>query len=301
MTMKCATAPASKRRLYRTTIWDWLIAGVVSLLVLSMLYPFVNLLFQSLSTNAAISAANGMMLWPRELTFDNYVYVFKYPNVWQAYKNTIFITVVGTSLSLLLTSMGGYALSKRDLPYRMPMTVFVLITMFVGGGLIPTYLNLRNLGFLNTLWVMIIPDTISVSNLLLMRNFFLAQPEELKESAYIDGAGEVRTMISIVLPLSTAILATMALFYGVSNWNEYTAAIIYNHESRYYPIQVILQKMYHNSVQTVMDEDYLLAKPPSSDAVRAATVIFATLPIICSYPFLQKYFAKGVMIGAVKG
>ena len=118
------------------------------------------------------------------LTFDNYVYVFKYPNVWQAYKNTIFITVVGTSLSLLLTSMGGYALSKRDLPYRMPMTVFVLITMFVGGGLIPTYLNLRNLGFLNTLWVMIIPDTISVSNLLLMRNFFLAQPEELKGKAW---------------------------------------------------------------------------------------------------------------------
>lgn len=301
MNAKQTNRKARKSRLHRTTWSDLLIAGIVTLLVFSMLYPFVNLLFQSLSTNAAISAANGMMLWPTEITFDNYIYVFKYPNVWQSYKNTIFITVIGTSLSLLLTTMGGYALSKRDLPYRMFMTVLVLITMFIGGGMIPNYLNLRNLGFLNTLWVMIIPDTISCSNLLLMRNFFLAQPEELKESARIDGAGEIRTMVSIVLPLSAAIIATMALFYGVSNWNEYTAAIIYNHESRYYPIQVILQKMYNNSVKSVMEDDYLTGKAPASDAVRSATVIFATLPIICVYPFLQKYFAKGVMVGSLKG
>lgn len=301
MNAKQTNRKARKSRLHRTTWSDLLIAGIVTLLVFSMLYPFVNLLFQSLSTNAAISAANGMMLWPTGITFDNYIYVFKYPNVWQSYKNTIFITVIGTSLSLLLTTMGGYALSKRDLPYRMFMTVLVLITMFIGGGMIPNYLNLRNLGFLNTLWVMIIPDTISCSNLLLMRNFFLAQPEELKESARIDGAGEIRTMVSIVLPLSAAIIATMALFYGVSNWNEYTAAIIYNHESRYYPIQVILQKMYNNSVKSVMEDDYLTGKAPASDAVRSATVIFATLPIICVYPFLQKYFAKGVMVGSLKG
>lgn len=301
MNAKQTNRKARKSRLHRTTWSDLLIAGIVTLLVFSMLYPFVNLLFQSLSTNAAISAANGMMLWPTEITFDNYIYVFKYPNVWQSYKNTIFITVIGTSLSLLLTTMGGYALSKRDLPYRMFMTVLVLITMFIGGGMIPNYLNLRNLGFLNTLWVMIIPDTISCSNLLLMRNFFLAQPEELKESARIDGAGEIRTMVSIVLPLSAAIIATMALFYGVSNWNEYTAAIIYNHESKYYPIQVILQKMYNNSVKSVMEDDYLTGKAPASDAVRSATVIFATLPIICVYPFLQKYFAKGVMVGSLKG
>lgn len=301
MNAKQTNRKARKSRLHRTTWSDLLIAGIVTLLVFSMLYPFVNLLFQSLSTNAAISAANGMMLWPTEITFDNYIYVFKYPNVWQSYKNTIFITVIGTSLSLLLTTMGGYALSKRDLPYRMFMTVLVLITMFIGGGMIPNYLNLRKLGFLNTLWVMIIPDTISCSNLLLMRNFFLAQPEELKESARIDGAGEIRTMVSIVLPLSAAIIATMALFYGVSNWNEYTAAIIYNHESRYYPIQVILQKMYNNSVKSVMEDDYLTGKAPASDAVRSATVIFATLPIICVYPFLQKYFAKGVMVGSLKG
>lgn len=301
MNAKQTNRKAQKSRLHRTTWSDLLIAGIVTLLVFSMLYPFVNLLFQSLSTNAAISAANGMMLWPTEITFDNYIYVFKYPNVWQSYKNTVFITVIGTSLSLLLTTMGGYALSKRDLPYRMFMTVLVLITMFIGGGMIPNYLNLRKLGFLNTLWVMIIPDTISCSNLLLMRNFFLAQPEELKESARIDGAGEIRTMVSIVLPLSAAIIATMALFYGVSNWNEYTAAIIYNHESRYYPIQVILQKMYNNSVKSVMEDDYLTGKAPASDAVRSATVIFATLPIICVYPFLQKYFAKGVMVGSLKG
>ncbi len=291
----------SNSRLHRTTIGDVIIVVLLTLLAFSMFYPFLNLVFQSLSTNAAITKAEGMMLWPSEVTFDNYLYVFHYSNVWLSYKNTIFITVVGTSLSLVLTTMGGYALSKKDLPFRLPMTIYVLITMFIGGGLIPTYLNLRNLGFLNTLWVMIIPDTISVSNLLLMRNFFMAQPEELKESAYIDGASEFRTLISIVLPLSSAILATMTLFYGVSNWNEYTAAILYNHESKYYPIQVILNRMYKNSMQMVMDEDYLLAKPPASDAVRAATVIFATFPIMCSYPFLQKYFAKGIMVGSLKG
>ena len=288
-------------KLHHVTIGDVLIVAFLTLLTFSMFYPFLNLVFQSLSTNAAITKAEGMMLWPSEITFDNYRYVFHYNNVWQSYKNTIFITIIGTSLSLVLTTMGGYALSKKDLPFRLPMTIYVLITMFINGGLIPTYLNLRNLGFLNTLWVMIIPDTISVSNLLLMRNFFMAQPEELKESAYIDGASEFRTLISIVLPLSTAILATMTLFYGVSNWNEYTAAILYNHESKYYPIQVILNRMYKNSMQMVMEDEYLLSKPPASDAVRAATVIFATFPIMCSYPFLQKYFAKGIMVGSLKG
>lgn len=289
-----------KSRTHRITPVDVIIAAIVTLLAFSMLYPFVNLIFQSISSNAAITASEGMMLWPKEITLENYRYVFMYPNVWQSYKNTIFITLAGTSLSLVMTTLGGYALSKRDLPFRMPMTLLILITMFIGGGLIPNYLNLRNLGFLNTLWVMIIPDTISTSNLLLMRNFFLNMPQDMKDSAYIDGASEVRTLISIVLPLSTAILATMALFYGVSNWNEYTSAILYNQEEKYYPIQVIIQRMYANSVEKVMDENRM-DKQLATEAIKSATVVFATLPIVCVYPFLQKYFAKGVMVGSLKG
>ena len=242
-----------KNFMERNTFGDYVILVIVSLLGFSMLYPFVNLVFQSLSPNWVITEANGMLLWPKEVTFQNYVYVVKYPNVWNSYKNTIFVTVIGTSLSLIMSTLGGYALSKRDLPFRLPMTLLILIPMWISGGLIPNYLNLRRLGFLNSLWVMIIPDTISTGNLLLMRNFFLGIPQDLKDSAYIDGASEPRVLWKIVLPLSMPIMATMALFYGVSNWNEYTTPMIYNSNVKYHPIQVILQRMYTASVQKLQD------------------------------------------------
>ena len=303
MMREVAPQKAKKSRLHRITIGDVIIYVVVSILGFSMLYPFVNLIFQSVSPNWVITEANGMLLWPKEVTFANYQYVFHYPNVWNSYKNTIFVTVMGTSLSLVLTTMGGYALSKRDLPGRFAMTMLILITMWVSGGLIPGYLNLRRLGFLNTLWVMIIPDTISTGNLLLMRNFFLGMSEELKESAYIDGASEAVVLLKIVLPLSTPIIATMALFYGVSNWNEYTTPLLYNSDDKLHTIQVVLQKMYNNSVQKIQNMDDLTSTTSSiaTEAVRSATVVFATVPIIMVYPFLQKYFAKGVMVGSLKG
>ena len=292
-----------KSRLHHITVGDVVIYVVVSILGFSMLYPFVNLVFQSVSPNWVITEANCMLLWPKEATFANYVYVFNYPNVWNSYKNTIFVTVVGTSLSLILTTLGGYSLSKRDLPGRFAMTMLILITMWIGGGLIPSYLNLRRLGFLNTLWVMIIPDTISTGNLLLMRNFFLGMSNELKESAYIDGASEPIVLWKIVLPLSMPIIATMALFYGVSNWNEYSTPLMYNSNDKLHTIQVVLQKMYNNSVQKVQNMDDLTSTTSNiaTEAVRSATVVFATVPILMVYPFLQKYFAKGVMVGSLKG
>lgn len=292
-----------KSRLHHITVGDVVIYVVVSILGFSMLYPFVNLLFQSVSPNWVVTEANGMLLWPKEVTFANYVYVFNYPNVWNSYKNTIFVTVVGTSLSLVMSTLGGYALSKRDLPGRFAMTMLILITMWISGGLIPGYLNLRRLGFLNTLWVMIIPDTISTGNLLLMRNFFLGMSNELKESAYIDGASEPIVLWKIVLPLSMPIIATMALFYGVSNWNEYSTPLMYNSDDKLHTIQVVLQKMYNNSVQKVQSMDDLTSTTSNiaTEAVRSATVVFATVPILMVYPFLQKYFAKGVMVGSLKG
>ncbi len=307
MTSAKTAAPLTKKRkksyLNHTTFGDVVIVIIVSLLGLSMLYPFVNLAFQSVSPNWVITEANGMMLYPKEITFDNYEYVLAYPNVWPSYQNTIFVTVVGTAISLVMTTLGGYALSKRDLPGRMVLTVYILITMWIDCGLIPGYLNLRKLGFLNTLWVMIIPDTISTANLLLMRNFFLGMSEELKESAYIDGANEFTVLIRIVLPLSMPIMATMGLFYGVSNWNEYTTPLLYNSRDDLQTIQVILQRMYTQSVQKLqnMDDLYESTSKIATEAVRSATVVFATLPIILVYPFIQKYFAKGMMVGSLKG
>lgn len=295
--------PRRKSKLNRTTASDVVIVVFVSLLAFSMLYPFLNLVMQSFSPNWVITESNGMLLWPKAFTIDNYIYVVKYPNVWNSYRNTIFVTVVGTSLSLVMTTLGGYALSKRDLPGRTAMTLLILVTMWIGGGLIPGYLNLRRLGFLNSLWVMIIPDTISTSNLLLMRNFFLGMSQELKDSAYIDGASEPVTLVKIVLPLSMPIIATMALFYGVSNWNEYTTPLIYNSNADYHTIQVILQRMYNYSVTKVMEMDDLdsATSTIATEAVRSACVVFATLPIVMAYPFLQKHFVKGIMVGSLKG
>ncbi len=294
-----------KSRLHRMTFTDWVILAVVGILCLSMLYPFVNLVFQSLSPDWVITKAKGMLLWPEALTLENYVYVLNYPNTFNAYKNTIVITLLGTSLSLVVTSLGGYALSKRDLPGRKYMTWFMIITMFIGGGMIPYFLVLKKLHLINTLWVMIIPGCMSTGNVFMMRNFFMVMPQELRESAYIDGASELKVFLKIVLPLSGAIIATMTLFYGVDNWNTYTEAIIYNNKAKNYTIQVVLQEMYNNAVakSQEMNADTIeqVRSTVTTEGVRAATAVYATLPIICVYPFVQKYFAKGVMLGSLKG
>lgn len=179
------------------------------------------------------------------------------------------------------------------------MTIYIIITMFFGGGLIPTYLNLRNLGLLNSLWVLIIPQAIVTWYMLLERNFFQGIPAELSESARIDGAGELGLLLRIMLPLSLPILATLALFYGVSRWNEYSNAIIYNSKQHLATLQVIIRRMYSSSIDEVLELDEEV--PPPTEAIRSATVIFATVPILCVYPFLQKYFAKGIMVGSLKG
>lgn len=288
-----------KRRKRSVSLVDVLLLAILTLLCLTMLYPFINVLFISVSRLADVSAAKGLMLYPRNITFDAYRYVFRYNNIWTAFENTLFITLVGTALSLLLTTMGGYVLARRDLPGRPAMTVFILITMFFSGGLIPTYMVMRTMGLLNTLWVLIFLSCVSTWNVLLERNFFMGIPLELSESARIDGAGELRLLISIMLPLSLPIIATLGLFYGLRYWNEYTNAIIYNTKTNYQTLQVIVNRMYKVSVDEVIDER-LLTQPPT-EVIRAATVVFVTAPVLAIYPFLQKYFVKGVMVGSLKG
>ncbi len=293
----------SKSYLNKFTPVDAVIYFVITLFSIICVYPFINLLFQAISPNWVIQEARGVLLWPKEITFANFAYVWDYPNVWNAYKNTIFVTVVGTCNSLLWTTMAGYALSDRELPGRMAMTIFLLITRYVGGGLIPTYLLFRQLGLLNTIWVMIIPDAIGTGNVLLMRNFFLGMSKELKESAYLDGASEVQTLLRVVLPLSMPIIATITLFLAVGNWEEYSTPIMFITDTKKHPIQVILQKMYTKSVEQASGRESInsAASEVTPDAVKAATVIFVTVPILVAYPFAQKHFNKGVMIGSLKG
>lgn len=278
---------------------DGILILILGILCLSMLYPFLNLLFISISDMADVMQSGGMLLYPKSINFSAYEYVLKYNGISDAYRNTIFVTVVGTSISLLMTTLGAYVLSCTQMPGHRFCTFFVVFTMFFSGGLIPTYLNMRNLELLNTLWSLILPGCIVTWNMFLERNFIKAIPPQLTEAARIDGAGEFRLLLQVVLPLSMPILATLTLFYGVARWNEYSNAIIYISKQKLYTLQVIIHRMYTMSISDVLNDENV-GKPPS-EAVRAATVVFATLPILCVYPFLQKYFAQGLMVGSLKG
>lgn len=278
---------------------DGILVLVLGILCLSMLYPFLNLLFISVSDMADVIQNGGMLLYPKSIDFSAYEYVLKYNGISDAYRNTIFVTVAGTSLALVMTTLGAYVLSCKQMPGHRFCTLLVVFTMFFSGGLIPTYLNMRNLRLLNTLWSLILPGCIVTWNMLLERNFIQAIPQQLIEAARIDGAGEYRVLVRVVMPLSMPILATLMLFYGVARWNEYSNAVIYISKQKLYTLQVIIHRMYTMSISDVLNDENV-GMPPS-EAVRSATVVFATLPILCVYPFLQKYFAQGLMVGSVKG
>lgn len=280
----------------KTTVGYVIILIVLTIICFSMLYPFYNLAIQSFATASEIIEANGLMLYPKSFQLDAYKYLMRYPYLFKSYGNTVFITIVGTALSMLVTTLGAYVLSRRDLPGRNILTTYVVITMFVSGGMIPGYLNMRDLGLLNTLWGLMLPTLVTTWNMLLMRNFIMGIPQDLMEAARIDGANEGRLVISIVLPLSLPIIATLSLFYGVGYWNSYSNVIIQNTRSDMQTTQVIIRRMYE-SAQIDMEETIT----PPLEAIRAATVMFSTVPILCVYPFLQKHFAQGLMVGGVKG
>jgi len=290
---------ASRYKRKRISSVDIVISVILTTACVSMLYPFLNLFFISISDISKVSAAGGLLLYPQAITLDAYRYVYRYNNIWISFQNTVFITLVGTALSLVLTVSGGYSLSYKGLPGRNLMTVFVLVTMFFNGGLIPTYLVVKNLNMLNTRWALILPGAVSTWNLLLARNFFVGIPSEISQSARIDGASELHILRSIIIPLSMPIIATLTLFYGLGYWNTYRSAVIYNTDTALHTLQVVIRRMYTVKVDE-LELDSILKRPPT-ETIRAATVVFATVPIIAIYPYLQKYFVKGIMVGALKG
>jgi putative aldouronate transport system permease protein len=285
------------RHMNQKGIVDILILAVLILLCITTLYPLLNLLFISISSMDEVVKSNGMLLYPKSLNWEGYRYILRQGGLSDAYRITIYTTVVGTLINLAMTTLGAYVLSIRELPGRNGLMTFVLITMFFGGGLIPSYLVNKSLGLIDSVWVLMIPGAISAWLLVLMRNFFQGIPKELRESARIDGCTELTTLIKIMLPLSMPILATLALFYGVGHWNEYLNVIIYINDEKLSTLQVLLRRMYTSAISE-LDGDSL---PPPVETVRAATVMLTSLPIICVYPFLQKYFVQGMMVGAVKG
>lgn len=271
------------------------------LLILVCLLPLVNVLARSLSSGEAL-IRNEVMLWPKGLNLEAYLLVLRDAKYTRSLVWTAILTVICTVVSMVMTTMCAYPLTFDKLKGRKFFNVFILFTMYFNAGTIPTYLLLKDIKLLNTPLVLIIPSCLSVFNMIIMRSFLYGIPESLRESAKIDGAGPLRILVGIYLPLSTPVIATLSLFYAVGRWNGFSDALMYMNDRRFFPIQLLLYNTINNitSVEVATQEGFS-SNPGLTESLEAATVMFATIPILMVYPWLQRYFIKGVTLGAVKG
>ncbi|MCU6709951.1 carbohydrate ABC transporter permease [Paenibacillus sp. J5C_2022] len=273
--------------------------GLVSAVVL---YPLLFVLSASFSNPAALFEGK-VWLFPVGFNVQSYTRVLQDPNIVTGYLNTLLYTTVGTTLNIALTICAAYPLSRKDFDGRNTLMMLFTFTMFFSGGLIPTYLLIKNLGMINTIWAIILPNAVSMWNIIIMRTFFQTIPSELHESAQIDGSSNIRTLLRIVLPLSMPVIAVMILFYGVSHWNAFFNALIYLSDHSKFPLQLIIRQILLQNQMGEMVEatessvDQILI----AEGIKYAVIVVSSLPVLVLYPFLQRYFVKGVMIGAIKG
>lgn len=269
------------------------------LVAFACLYPMYYIIIASFSDPAKVIASEGFLYRPLGINLDAYKYIFANDIILNGYKNTLFILVVGTSINLLLTILGAYVLSSKDVYWAPFIMLMIVFTMYFQGGLIPTYLNIKRLGLYDTIWSVIIPVSINTFNLIIMRTSFKAIPDSLLESADLDGAGELTKIFRIVVPLSGSVIAVMVLYYGVQHWNSWFSASLYIRDKEMQPLQVILREiLILNETSSMAGGDNALFL---GENIKYATIVVVMTPILIIYPMLQKYFTKGVMIGAVKG
>ncbi|WP_026492072.1 MULTISPECIES: carbohydrate ABC transporter permease [unclassified Butyrivibrio] len=291
------------RKYSQDTFINILFYIIAVIMMIAILYPLWFVIIASISN--PYDVANGRLwLFPQQVDIRGYKELLAQEKIWLSYINTIIYTVVGTIIALVVNISAGYAMSRKDLPYRKLVNIFYVIPMFVGGGLVPTYLVVKNFGFLDSFWVMVIPFAASSYNIIVARTFFeTSVPESLWEAAQIDGCGTIRFFLEFILPLSKAILAVVGLWTAVAQWNSWFNALIYLQNEKLMPLQLLLRRILITNESllgaatgTMAQELRLL-----SDMMKYASIVISTLPIMILYPFLQKYFDKGVMIGAVKG
>ena len=278
---------------------------LLALVLFVTAYPLYYVVVASVSDPFKVYAGQ-TMIYPVGFSWGGYQRIFQDAMITKGYLNSTIYTVVGTFVSVVLTCVSGYALSKKTLPGRRWIMLFLLFTMYFNGGLIPTYLTVRDVGMFNTIWALIIPNAISVYNLIIARTFFESNiPESLTEAASIDGSSNIGTMIRIVMPLSTPIIAVMVVFYAVGLWNNWFDALIYTTKSEMAPLQLVLRSILIKSQASSdmlmgMDANYA-EKQKITEMLKFASIVVASIPMLIIYPFVQKYFSKGIMIGAVKG
>ena len=271
-------------------------------ILLMIAYPLVYIVSASVSDPLAVLQGR-MVGLPVSPSLDAYAKVFSYPRVMTGYRNSLVLVLAGTGINFLMTLLGAYPLSRKDLYGRGVITLIITFTMFFSGGMIPTFLVVQRLGLTDTIWSLILPTAISVYNLIVMRTFFQNTiSESLLEAAYIDGAGSLQVLLRVVLPLSKSIIAVICLFYGVDHWNQYFQALLYIGEKDLYPLQLVLREiLLLSQVQDLVDMQGFEQQLLQGEGIKFALIIVASVPVLCIYPFVQKHFVKGVMLGSVKG
>ena len=274
----------------------------LTIVALSMLFPFLHIIAKSCSSEIAVNSGK-VIFWPVEFQSGTFKYVFRQSQFWSSFKITLFITLVGTTGSMIVTCLTAYPLSKPWLYGRKWLLLFFVFTMLFSGGMVPNYLLMRSLGLLNNVWVLILPALLSVYNMILLKNFFEEIPEALEESAQLDGASNLKILVSIILPMSLPAIATIGLFYAVSYWDSYMSGMMYITDPKLKPLQQYLYDLVTSTINIDENLDMDMAENAAltTEAIRSATIVLSCVPIMCVYPFLQKYFVQGLRVGSVKG
>ncbi|TDG00608.1 carbohydrate ABC transporter permease [Paenibacillus piri] len=291
-----------KDRSFGSRLFDAFNYTFLSLFALATVLPFIYVVAGSF-TSPEEMIMKKFVLFPTQFSLAGYKYIFSSNIILSSLGVTIFVTAAGTLINLLFTCLMAYPLARKDLDGRRPILLMVIFSMLFSGGMIPTYLIVKELGLLNSFWALLLPGAISAFNLIVLKNFFQQMPEGMEEAAKIDGCNDLRILFQIVMPLSLPAIATFALFYAVGHWNSFFSAVLYINDNRMWPVQVWLRQIVILSQggigdSTAFDQTYIV---PPAQIIKMAVIVISTLPILCVYPFLQKHFAKGAMIGSVKG
>jgi putative aldouronate transport system permease protein len=283
-------------------IFDISIHVVLIVMVLFTLYPLLYVAFASISDASQLITHKGLLYRPLGFSIEAYKNVFRNPGILIGYRNTLFILAMGVILNLFMTALGAYVLSRKNVMWNQAFIIIIVFTMFFNGGLIPLYLTVKNVGLINTLWATIIPFAISTFNLIIMRTAFMSVPDSLEESAKIDGANHFTILFKIIIPLSMPVIAVMILYYAVEKWNGWFYASIFIKDRNLFPLQLTLREiLLANQTDSMATGANAGDQFQLGETIKYATIMVATLPILCVYPFVQKYFVKGVMVGALKG
>ena len=304
-----ATKKLSRKNSINVPRGDKIYYGIVNvclfLFFMAILLPLLNVVASSFSDAKTVNQGK-VLFWPVNFTTEGYKAVFQYKGIWRSYANTFLYTITGTAVNLAMTLMCAYPLARKALPFKGPVVALFMFTMLFGGGTIPNYILIRNLHMMNTIWAMIIPGAISVYNMIIARTFIQNIPSDLEEAAKIDGCSDIRYFFSIVLPLSKTVISVLGLYYAVAHWNDYFTAFLYLSDNEKMPLQITLRAILINNTFSAdaaasVNEETLLNNQALQDLLKYSLIIVSSVPVLIIYPFVKKYFLKGVMLGAVKG